>query len=165
MGKQLGYYATPLDEAAIVEEAVHRLGGVFIRSTFQHPEDMAVPTLPVIDSVPPKHLLFLLYSPAISDPLVIRSYPTGVYTVHQADSLVVEVERSRILGSICFIGRLWYEQVRDDGTRKPDAFISWAEGLFTWVATHFMLQQDGPRSYYVGPDAAKRVQRGDLRLA
>ncbi len=164
MGKQLAFYATPNDEAAFIDEITSRLGGRFIRGAFQKPEEMAVPSLPVIEGVPPRNVEFLLYCPCFKNSLVIKSYETGVHAISHGDSLIIQVSRSLIMGPIIFYGRLWYEPYRDDGTKKPEEFVSWAEQVFSWVSSHFMFQQERARAYYLGPDVVVRLQQGSLKL-
>jgi hypothetical protein len=165
MGRQFAYYATPADEAVIVDEITSRLGGRFIRRGFQHPEEMAVPSLPVIDSVFSNDKHFLIYCPSFQDSLVIASYPTGVHSVRQGDSLIIEFSRSYIIGRKIFDGRLWYAPRRDDGTEKPAGFLAWANRLFSWIKRHFTFRKERGCAYYLGPDVVTRLQEGSLELA
>jgi hypothetical protein len=164
MGKQFIYYATPGDETVFVEE-ITRLGGRFIRGAFQKPEEMAVPSLPLIQGVPPRDMRFFLYCPLFNDSLAIKSYETGVHAIDQAESLVIDFLRSHIMGPVIFYGRLWYEPCRENGTNKPDEFISWAQQVFSWVKSHFVHRQERARSYYLGPEVVARLELGELKLA
>jgi len=164
MGNQLAFYATQNDEAAFVDE-IERLGGAFIHSAFQQPEEMVVPSLPVIEGVPPRNVEYLLFCPSIEHSLVISSYETGVHAISQGDSCIIQITRSLIMGPIIFDGRLWYERHRDDGARKPDEFITWAEQIFAWISTNYLFQREGVRGYYLGPDVVARLRDGNLKLA
>lgn len=164
MGQQLGFYATPGDETAFVEEIV-RLGGVFIHGAFPKPEDMVVATLPIIEGVPPRNVEYLLFCPLIENSLVISVYETGVHSISDGDSCIIQITRSLIMGPVIFDGRLWYDPQRDDGSKKPDEFITWAEKVFSWISSHFLFQQERMRRYYLGPEVVALLRDGSLKLA
>lgn len=164
MGQQLAFYATQGDESAFLQE-ITRLGGAFIRGAFQKQEEMIVPSLPVIEGVPPRNVEYLIFCPSIEQSLVISSYETGVNVISHGESCIIQITRSLIMGQIIFDGRLWYEQRRDDGTKKPDEFIVWAEQVFSWIGSSFLFKQERARGYYLGPEVVVRLREGSLNLA
>lgn len=164
MGKQLAYYATPADELLLLDE-IARVGGRFLRHAGGSPAELMVRSLPAVEGIPPGNLYFYIFPPDMPDALVIDSYPTGVHSLDSISSCVVRLERSHLMNRTLFDGRLWYESQRRDGSVKPAAFLLWADRLFAWIEEHFTHQQASIRSFYVGPDALRRLREGGIELA
>ena len=155
MGKQVNFYMTPSDEAALLGE-LRKHGGVALvkeRSRTTQPTELeGFPRQGTVES----REGVVLWNPHVDSTLLL--VPAGsIHFVDKERSAVIEFSQSEVTDEEIRRGRIWAEMMTPEGTAKSDGFRKWYDSVARWIKRNYTRNEDG---FYVGPDAAKRIEGG-----
>ncbi len=163
MSHQVNYYVTPDDMKLIVAKlmAIETMHVLSRKSS--SPVAEVVPEMSICD---PPYLTYYLVRAADLASVVTRSVPAqGYWVVDDLYSPVVECSTSYVGEGIIRRDRVYFKNgyYGADGAwiEKPEAFRKWGMKVLRTIKKSLVLL---PSGYYIGAEAAARVERGESIL-
>lgn len=160
MGRQVNFYATPLDANAILQHVATTLGGRCLAweagvSSVPKLEEITLP----IEAA--RAYALLLARPADYQGLVFtRSPAQNTWFISQFKSPVVEARFRFVQSGELGPSRLWFQT----DMVSPE-FVKWGTSIFRWIRSQFKKAPNWEISQrLIAPDARRRVEAGEVIL-
>lgn len=168
MGRQVSLLLTNTD-LQILDDVLRRPGDTEIYFDMESERRdglIPAPTLVMDEREVGLVSLMCVLSPATSTwTLVVENHSPTKRRVDVAKSDVIDLWRPYCKDGVIRRGRLWFEPrpyVDGDLVDKSIEVVRWADRVLNRVRRGFAY--DKPRFSYVGPDAARRISSGELKV-
>lgn len=160
MGRQIGFYMLPQDEAEFIAHVCASPLNVIMldrSSTHDMPTMKALP----VTNEPWIRTEVMLRNDSHDPRLIISNAGPELFVVDLFNSEVIEFSRCTMERDVLRRGRLWIDTTFTDNDgkvlQKSKAFISWYGSVVRWIKKNYDLR---PSGYYVGPHAQVWAKNG-----